>query len=480
MRNVPLRDLGRAGRSAFVCLVRMSASHRPAPRSDRPGRFDRFDREHTDDLARFLAESPTPYHAVRSAADVLERAGFRELAETDAWDADAAGGGGAGACGGGRYVRRGGTLIAWFVPEGAPPYSPFRIVGAHTDSPNLRVKPVPDTGGNGWRQVAVEIYGGPLLNSWLDRDLGLAGRLALRDGTTRLVNVDRALLRVPQLAIHLDRQANEGLKLNRQRHMTPVWGLGTPHEGELIRFLAEEAGVPAEEVAGWDLMTHSVEPPAYLGRERELLAGPRMDNLLSVHAGAAALVAAAETGAGEPADGAPVVPVLAAFDHEETGSQSDNGADGPLLGTVLKRSLRARGGSEEDLARAYAGSVCLSSDTGHAVHPNYPERHEPGHHPLPNGGPILKVNANQRYATDGRGRAVFAAACERAGVPWQYFVSNNEVPCGSTIGPITAARHGIATVDVGTAILSMHSARELCGADDPFLLASCMAGFFQG
>ncbi|MCG3040539.1 M18 family aminopeptidase [Streptomyces sp. S1A] len=423
----------------------------------------RFDRGHTDDLASFLAASPTPYHAVANAAERLEEAGFRRLEETDAWDGG----------GGGRYVLRGGAIIAWYVPEGATPATPFRIVGAHTDSPNLRVKPVPDTGAAGWRQIAVEIYGGTLLNTWLDRDLGLAGRLALRDGSTRLVNADRPLLRVPQLAIHLDREANSGLKLDRQRHMTPIWGLGEPREGDLVDFLAAEAGLEAADIAGWDLMVHSVEPPAYLGRDRELLAGPRMDNLLSVHAGTAALIAAAEAG------DLPHIPVLAAFDHEENGSQSDTGADGPLLGNVLERSVLARGGGPEDRARAYAGTVCLSSDTGHAVHPNYPERHEPGHHPMPNGGPILKVNVNQRYATDGTGRAVFAAACERAGVPWQSFVSNNAVPCGTTIGPITAARHGIATVDIGVAILSMHSARELCGADDPFLLASALTAFLE-
>ncbi|MFC7218038.1 M18 family aminopeptidase [Streptomyces polyrhachis] len=428
----------------------------------------RFDRGHTDDLMSFLAAGPSPYHAVAAAVERLEKAGFRQVEETDAWDAAA----------GGRYVVRGGALIAWFVPEGAGPATPYRIIGAHTDSPNLRVKPLPDTGAHGWRQIAVEIYGGTLLNTWLDRDLGLSGRLTLRDGSTKLVHIDRPLMRVPQLAVHLDRAVNsDGLKLDKQRHMTPLWGLGEVAEGDLIAFVAEEAGVPVEDVAGWDLMAHSVEPPAYLGRDRELLAGPRMDNLLSVHAATAALIAAAA----DSAEGAPLaaIPVLAAFDHEENGSQSDTGAEGPLLGNVLQRSVLARGGTFEDGARALAGSVCLSSDTGHAVHPNYAERHEPGHHPVPNGGPILKVNVNQRYATDGTGRAIFAAACERAGVPWQNFVSNNAMPCGTTIGPITAARHGITTVDIGVPILSMHSARELCGADDPAYLAEALTAFLE-
>ncbi|MFI1394389.1 M18 family aminopeptidase [Streptomyces sp. NPDC020681] len=426
----------------------------------------RFDRGHTDDLMSFLTAAPSPYHAVATAAERLEKAGFRQMLETDAWDGTS----------GGKYVLRGGAIIAWYVPEGAAAHTPFRIVGAHTDSPNLRVKPQPDMGAHGWRQIAVEIYGGPLLNSWLDRDLGLAGRLTLRDGTTRLVNIDRPLLRVPQLAIHMDRGIYEkGLQLDKQKHMQPIWGLGdVVHEGDLISFLEEETGLPAGEVSGWDLMTHSVEAPAYLGRDRELLAGPRMDNLLSVHSCTAALAAVSASG------DLPYIPVLAAFDHEENGSQADTGADGPLLGSVLERSVFARGGSYEDKARAFAGTVCLSSDTGHAVHPNYGERHDPTHHPRANGGPILKVNVNQRYATDGSGRAVFAAACEKAGVPWQTFVSNNAMPCGTTIGPITAARHGIQTVDIGVAILSMHSARELCGADDPYLLANALSTFLAG
>ncbi|NUK24144.1 M18 family aminopeptidase [Streptomyces lunaelactis] len=423
----------------------------------------RFDRAHTDDLMSFLTAGPSPYHAVATAAERLEKAGFRQVLETDAWDGTI----------GGKYVLRGGAIIAWYVPEGAQAHTPFRIVGAHTDSPNLRVKPLPDTGSYGWRQIAVEVYGGTLLNTWLDRDLGIAGRLSLRDGSHRLVNVDRALLRVPQLAIHLDRQANDGLKLDRQKHMQPIWGLGDVEEGDLIRFLEQETGVGEGEVTGWDLMVHSIEPPAYLGRDRELVAGPRMDNLLSVHAGTAALAAVS----GSPE--LEYIPVLAAFDHEENGSQSDTGAEGPLLGSVLERSVFARGGSYEDRARAFAGTVCLSSDTGHAVHPNYGERHDPTHHPRANGGPILKVNVNQRYATDGSGRALFAAACEKAGVPWQTFVSNNAMPCGTTIGPITAARHGIQTVDIGVAILSMHSARELCGADDPYLLANALTAFLE-
>jgi aspartyl aminopeptidase len=422
---------------------------------------------HTDDLIEFVAASPSPFHAVATAVKRLEKAGFRRVDEREAWTASS----------GGHYLTRGGTLIAWYLPEDAlaDPARPFHVVGSHTDSPTLRVKPRPDTGSAGWRQVAVEIYGGPLLNSWLDRDLGLAGRLVLRDGEVSLVETG-ALLRVPQLAIHLNQGANESLTLDPQQHLTPVWGVGPVRDGDLIEHVAAVAGVPPSAVAGWDLMTYETTPPAYLGRDRELFAAPRLDNQLSVHATLTALLAAVEQG---PPEGASI-PVLAAFDHEETGSESDTGARGPVLGNALERLVAARGGTLDDRMRAFAGTVLLSSDVGHAVHPNYPERHEPGHHPVVNGGPILKTNVNNRYATDGRGRAIWTAACERAGVPWQHFVGHNAMRCGTTIGPIAAARLGITTVDVGVPLLSMHSSRELGGTRDPELLSRAFRGFYAG
>jgi aspartyl aminopeptidase len=425
----------------------------------------KFDRTHTDSLLAYLAASPTPYHAVAQAASLLDKAGFRRLSESAAWDKQS----------GGHYVIRDGALVAWYLPEGAEAARPFRLIGSHTDSPNLRVKPVPDIGSAGWRQVAVEVYGGTLYNTWLDRDLGLAGRLSLRDGGELLVNIDRPLLRVPQLAVHLDRSVNgEGLKLNPQVHLTPVWGTGDPVRGELIEFVAAEYGLRARDVLGWDLMLHDVAAPAYIGRNADLITASRLDNLMSVHAGVAALVAAVEEGI----DGGPI-PVLAAMDHEETGSVSTTGALGPFLETVLARLVEVRGGGVDARARAYAGSVLASSDLAHAVHPNYPERHDAGHRARANGGPVLKVNMNQRYATDGATRAVWARACEAADIPWQTFVSRNDVPCGTTIGPLAASRLGIAAFDVGVPALSMHSVRELCGADDPWRLAAALAAFLR-
>ena len=421
-----------------------------------------FDRTHTDDLLAFLGASPTPFHAVAEAARRLDLAGFRRRTETAAWD-EADGGG---------YVIRGGALAAWYLPPGAEPARPFRIIGTHTDSPNLRIKPIPDSESNGWRQVNVEVYGGPLHNSWLDRDLGLAGRLVLRDGTEPLVDIARPLLRVPQLAIHLDPGVREGLALNPQTHLAPVWGLGPVFQGDLLRFVAGEHGLRFEDVLGWDLMTYDVVPPTYLGRDQELVAAARLDNLLSFHAGLAALIGAAGSGA----DSGPI-PVLFGSDHEETGSESATGAAGPFLGDVLDRLVALRGGGVQDRARAYAGSVHASADLAHSVHPNYSERHDPDHRPLCNGGPALKVNTNQRYATDGATRAIWARACEAANVPYQFFVSRNDMGCGTTIGPITATRLGIATFDIGVPGLSMHSIRELCGADDPWRLAAALSAF---
>jgi aspartyl aminopeptidase len=367
-------------------------------------------------------------------------------------------------------VVRDGALVAWSVPPGVTPETGFRVAGAHTDSPNLRVKPRPDTGSAGWRQLAVEVYGGVLANSWLDRDLGLSGRVALRDGSTRLVLLDRPLLRVAQLAIHLDRDVNErGLVLDRQVHLTPLWGLGPPREGELAALVAGELGVDAGEVVTWTLMLHDLTPPALLGASRELLAGGRLDNLVSCWASVRAVSSPVHAGS--------YIAVVCLFDHEEVGSESTTGAAGPLLETVLERLVLARGGGREAFLRALAGSCCVSADMAHAVHPNYVERHEPRHQPLPNAGPVVKVNAGQRYATSDTSAARFLGACDEAGVPSQVFVSRNSQPCGSTIGPITATRLGIATVDVGCAQLSMHSARELAGADDPAYLSRALAAF---
>jgi aspartyl aminopeptidase len=419
------------------------------------------------DAISFIDASPSPYHAAAEVARRLTDAGFVEVAERDAWTGEA----------GGRFLRRGGSLVAWVNGSGIP--RSFRILGAHTDSPNLRVKPRPDLSSAGWRQLGVEIYGGALLNSWLDRDLGLSGRVGVLgpDGSdVRLFRDDRPLLRVPQLAIHLDREINQaGLKLNPQLHLTPTWGLGSADAGSFVRYLAARIGAEEGSIVSWDVMAHDITPGAIAGIDQELLSSARLDDLLSCWAATAAMTATVAEGGSDQ-----TMPVIALFDHEEVGSSSSSGAAGDVLATTLERVVRSQGGDGDDLARALAGSRLVSTDGAHATHPNYAERHDPNHVVSLNGGPVLKHNANARYATDTVTAAWFEQVCRRVEVPVQHFVSRNDMPCGSTIGPITATRLGVATVDVGAAQLAMHSARELSGSRDPQLLRLALTACLEG
>jgi aspartyl aminopeptidase len=418
-----------------------------------------------DDLIGFLDASPSPWHVVKAARTALAAAGFVELDRGQDWnDLPPAG-----------FVVAGASIIAFRAamssakPGGA---TAFRIIGAHTDSPCLKVKPRPDTGTLGWRQLGVEVYGGVLLNSWLDRDLGIAGRVELTDGTAVDVSVTDAICRVPQLAIHLDREVNDrGLILDKQQHLTPVWGIGVAREGEFREWLAAQAGVAPSAVAWWDLCLFDRTPASRLGADASLLASGRLDNQVSCWAALGALTSASTSDHHQ---------VVALFDHEEVGSESSAGAAGPMLEHLLERISLAGGAGRGAHLAALAASSCLSADNAHAVHPNYSERHEPGHRPLVNHGPALKVNANQRYATTASSAQSFQRACERVDVPWQVFVSRNSMPCGSTIGPITATRLGIDTVDVGVPQLSMHSARELCGVHDPVWMASAASAWLAG
>jgi aspartyl aminopeptidase len=412
--------------------------------------------DHAADLAAFVQASPSSYHAAAEGARRLAAVGFTEQDEAATWDSSP----------GGHYVVRDGALVAWRIPPEAGPLTAFRIVGAHTDSPTFKLKPRPDVGGYGWQQVGVEVYGGPLLNSWLDRELGLAGRVVLADGNTRLVRTD-AIMRIPQLAIHLDRKVNDGLVLDKQLHTVPVWSVGHPGI-RILDHLAEILGCATDDIDGYDLVAFDTAAPQIFGPHREFLASGRLDNLSSVHAGVTAIL---------DSTGGAQIELLAAFDHEELGSESRSGASGPLLADVLSRISTGLGATDDEEHQALARSLCLSADAGHAIHPNYPGRHDPVNQPVLNGGPLLKINANQRYATDAVGAAMWRRACRTAGVATQEFVSNNALPCGSTIGPLTATRLGIRTVDVGVPLLSMHSARELGGTEDPFALTRAIESF---
>ena len=427
----------------------------------------RDDDAYTDSLIDFVTASPSSYHAAAEVARRLEGAGFTRADETVSWEEGLARRG---------YVIRDGAIAAWALPEALTPGVGLRIVGAHTDSPALKLKPAAALVRSGWQLINAEVYGGPLLASFLDRELGLAGRLTTRDGAVHLVRTG-PIARVAQIAPHLDRSVNDTLHLDRQTHLLPLWSLAGPDAAPdaVETHLCEIAGIDPAELAGHDVLTYPTQAPARFGRDGEFLASSRLDNLSSVHAGLAALETLAVVGA-EPIE--PVI--LVAFDHEEVGSDTRSGAGGPFLETLLRRLARVLGVSGDGLEALMACSTCVSADAGHSVHPAYAHLHDPAVQPLINHGPLLKINAQQRYATDAAGAAIWARACTAAGVPSQDFVSNNAVPCGSTIGPITATRLGITTVDVGVPLLSMHSAREMCGVKDGPWLAQALHSYWQG
>ena len=399
-------------------------------------------------LMHWLDQCPTPFHVVERAGTVLSGAGF--VATTSLSDDLPTKG----------YLSLDGAVVAWHLGQ---PSGSLRIIGAHTDSPNLRVRPNPDLITAGWSQLGVEIYGGVLLNSWLDRDLGVAGRVVDAAGDSHLFSVASPVARIPQLAIHLDREISErGLVLDRQQHMNPVWGLNAPSFKE---WLLSVTGVHA---VAYDAHLFDVTPAQLVGNKQEFLASARLDNQVSCWAAVEALATS------QSSDNSYIIVLN---DHEEVGSESSRGAAGPLLSNIVSRIADQHslsGGARFDRAEQ---SWCLSADNAHAIHPNYTERHEPLHAPLPNAGPALKLNGNQRYATSARGATHLTTVANEANVPLQTFVSRNNMPCGSTIGPITATTLGIEAIDIGVPQLSMHSAREMCGSEDPVMLVKLMQNF---
>jgi aspartyl aminopeptidase len=338
--------------------------------------------------------------------------------------------------------------------------------GRNTDSPNLRLKPNPSYQKSGYVQLGVEVYGGVLLTTWTDRDLSLAGRVVLKSKkgqpVSRLLKIDRPLLRIPQLAIHLNREINEtGLILNKQRHLPPILQMAENNlssEKVLKDLVAQELKCKAGEIVSLDLALYDVQASTFAGANEEFIFAPRLDNLASCHAATLALLEASKQDS--------ATRVLAFYDHEEVGSETAQGGESPFLKDALERMVMDSANPREALMRAIAHSIFISADMAHAVHPNYSDKHEERHLPLINAGPVIKTNANQRYATEGVSSAHFELMCQRAGVNVQKFVVRSDMGCGSTIGPMTAANLGIRTVDVGNPMLSMHSIREMAGSQD--------------
>lgn len=424
-------------------------------------------RAHARDLLAFIDASPSPWHAVAASAERLDAAGFRPLLESERWSLQA---------GDKRYVIRNATsIIAFVVGRQALATSGITLVGAHTDSPGLRIKPRPAENAQGVIRLGVEVYGGPILATFADRDLALAGRVHVRtpEGcAAHLVRFDAPMLRLPNLAIHMNRDVNEnGLKFNKQTELPLLLGMADERTAEACfrEPIAARLGVSPAALLTWELVAYDTQKGSLWGLAEEFIADSQLDNLASCHAALCALIANA----------APEQTIAAAFfDHEEVGSESASGAAGSFLADVLNRIAHSQGLDVEDQKRMAAASFFISADMAHGWHPNFPAAYEPCHKALIGGGPVIKANANQRYSTDAATAARFMAICQRAGVPCQQYAHRTDLGCGSTIGPIVAARLGIASVDVGSPMWAMHSIRESAGVQDHLWMTQALAAAF--
>ncbi len=419
-----------------------------------------------DGLLAFLSQSPTPFHAVATMEKQLLVAGFEKLSESESWQLIS-----------GRgyfFTRNDSSIIAFrYLPEvmreqGIP------MVGAHTDSPCLKIKPNPEMHSSGYFQLGVEIYGGVLLNPWFDRDLSIAGRVIYRNSqgelTSSLIDFQQPIATVPSLAIHLNREANQNNKINQQKHMPPVlMQVDKQQKIEFRQLLQEqlnEQGVnDCDKVLDYELCFYDTQSPALIGFKQEFIASARLDNLLSCYIGLQALIASDSR---NPA-------LLVCNDHEEVGSSSACGAQGPMLEQCLQRLFP----DHEERIRVLDRSMMISADNAHGIHPNYADVHDSNHGPLLNHGPVVKVNSNQRYATNSQTSSVFKHLCELCDVPVQEFVTRSDLGCGSTIGPITASGIGVKTLDIGLPTFAMHSIRELAGAKDGLMLVNVLKQFLS-
>ena len=418
-------------------------------------------------LLNFLKNSPTPFHAVANMVEELKQNGFKELEESKKWSVKK----------GGKYfvTRNGSSIIAFKMGKSDHKKSGFRMVGAHTDSPCLKAKPNPIKKFKNYLQLSVETYGGVLLAPWFDRDLSLAGRVSYLDkkGKINSVNIDfkKAIATVPSLAIHLDRKANENRSINKQKHMPPV--LMQLEEGEevslndLLTDELKKAGnsKDVEKILEHELYFYDTQAPAQIGLNKQFIASARLDNLLSCYVGMVSLI--------DSDDSLPAL--ITCNEHEEVGSSSAAGAAGPFLKSALERLA----GTNEGFSVMVNSSYMVSVDNAHGIHPNFSDVHDENHGPILNQGPVIKINNNQRYATNSDTSAVFSYLCEKVGVPYQKFVTRSDLGCGSTIGPISATTIGVNTLDVGVPTFGMHSIRETAGSKDSFYLFKVLREFFN-
>ncbi|NRB38466.1 MAG: M18 family aminopeptidase [Pseudomonadales bacterium] len=426
------------------------------------------------DLIDFIQASPTPFHATAEMQKRLQAAGFELLHEHEKWQLDP----------GKKYVltRNDSSILAFSYGENTLAETGVRMVGAHTDSPCLRVKPNADLVRNGYWQVGVEVYGGVLLNPWFDRELSLAGKVSFLDESKtlqhKLINVETAIGMVPSLAIHLDREANKKRSINAQTDLPVLLSMLPPKIGSdaeakpqfkdlVLRQLHKQyPEAKAAEVLDYELAFYDVQPGSVYGVNGDFIAASRLDNLLSCYVGLQSLLHASENSAQSC--------LLICNDHEEVGSASAAGAQGPMLQNFLQRLVP----EQEDYLRCISQSMMISADNAHALHPNFADRHDANHGPKINAGPVLKINANQRYASNTETQSIYRALCAVNDIPLQSFVVRSDMACGSTIGPITATELGVKTLDIGVPTFAMHSIRETAGSDDAQYLYQSLNAFF--
>ena len=423
------------------------------------------------ELVDFLYDSPSACHGVKATQKILDKNGFIEIKETDKWDLQSKG----------KYyvIKNDSALIAFEVGTGDIEETGLRLIGAHTDVPGFRIKPNPQMISEGkYVKLNTEVYGGPILHTWFDRPLSIAGKVSLKGSSplkpeTRLVNINKPLLIIPSLAIHMNREVNEGFKINKQVDTLPLLGLindKLEKEDYLMNILAEELQVNKEDILNFELGLYEYEKGMLIGMNEELISSGRFDDLWMVYAGIRALVDSRENEATK---------VMICIDNEEIGSLTAEGANSTLLNNILERIALGLGKDREGYYRTLANSIMISADLAHAVHPNLGDKHDPTNRPVLEGGPVLKIAASGSYSTDSFNGAVFAGVCEAAGVPFQKFVNRSDVRGGTTIGPVTAANLTIPVIDMGAPVLGMHSIRELASVKDNYYTIKAFTEFFS-
>lgn len=423
------------------------------------------------ELIDFIYESPSAFHAAYNVKNILIEKGYTELKEEEAWKLNK----------GGKYftAKNDSAIIAFVVGKGKVEESGFKLIGAHTDSPSFRIKPRPEiVSENNYVKLNTEVYGGPILSTWFDRPLSIAGRVTLKgekllNPETKLINIERPILIIPNLAIHMNRDVNKGVEFNRQKDTLPLLAIINEEfekKNYLLSVIAKELNVDIKDILDFDLFLYEFEKGRIMGLNNEFISSSRLDDLAMVHAGIKAIT---------NVEAAEATNVMIAFDNEEVGSHTKQGADSEILSNILERIVLSLGGNREDFFRAIARSFMISADLAHALHPNSEEKADPVNRPLINKGPVIKLAANQSYTTDSNTAAVYEQICLKAGVPVQRFVNRSDSPGGSTIGPISSTHLAIRSVDMGTPILAMHSVRELGGVMDHSYVLKSFEEFYR-